>query len=171
MTGPAVAGKGRAVARRWRRKFRYDPQPTDGAKVLLASTGRPFSPDAVDAAIRLSDGDPVAVVTIARIYGSAWGLPNPGLMPTRKELDAQERQIRRARQMLRRAGRDTLCQVAVSRRPEKTIAKVAAARQVSHVVMDAPRQPLWRRLVEGDSVRAIQRRVGQDVVVHPVVVG
>ena len=29
---------------------------------------------------------PVAVISLARIYGSSFGLPNPGLMPTKKEL-------------------------------------------------------------------------------------
>ena len=48
------------------------------------------------AALARSGGGPVAVVTIARIYGSSMGLPNPGLMPTRKEMEAQKSQVEKA---------------------------------------------------------------------------
>jgi hypothetical protein len=107
-------------------------------------------------------------VAVARIYGSAWGLPNPGLMPTRKELDILLRQVSRASAILGRGGSQCFGQVAISRRAEKAIARAALAREVAHVVIDVPDRPRWRRVIEGDPVRVIQRRVGPGVIVHPV---
>ena len=77
----------------WLRRRRWDRQPTDPAWVLIASTGEPIPEAAVNRAVTLSGGEPVAVVSIARIYGSALGLPNPGLMPTQKELGAQRARV------------------------------------------------------------------------------
>ena len=55
-----------------RRKF--DKQPTQPATVLIAAPmGDPMPASAVRRAIELSGGAAVAVVTIARIYGSAYG--------------------------------------------------------------------------------------------------
>ena len=56
-----------------RRKF--DKQPTQPAAVLIASNGEKIPGAAVRQALRLSAGEPVAVVTIARIYGSRSGCP------------------------------------------------------------------------------------------------
>jgi hypothetical protein len=161
----AAAGLRRIL---FHRKARYDPQPTQAATVLLASDGVPLSREAVTTASRLSRGQPVAIVAIARVHGSAWGLPNPGLMPTRKELDALFQQVSWASELLGGSGRPCFGQVAISRRAEKTIAKVAAARGVAHVVISVPERPRWRRVVEGDPARVIQRRVGPGVIVHPV---
>jgi hypothetical protein len=147
---------------------RYDPQPTQRALVLLASRGAPFSREAIATATRLSRGQPVAVVAIAGIHGSAWGLPNPGLMPTRKELETLHQQVQRVIETINRSGAQCFGQVAITRRAEKAIARAAAARGVAHVVIDAPAQPRWRRVVEGDPVRGVQRKVGSGVVVHPV---
>jgi hypothetical protein len=157
-----------------RRKAQYDKQPTESAAVLLASggvnspDGQAFSREAMTAAARLSCSQPVAIVAVARIYGSAWGLPNPGLMPTRKELDTLLRQVSRASAILGRSGSECFGQVAIARRAEKAIARAALAREVGHVVIDVPARPRWRRVVEGDPVRVIQRKVGPGVIVHPV---
>jgi hypothetical protein len=122
-------------------------------------------------ASRLSHAEPVAIVAVARIYGSAWGLPNPGLMPTRKELDTLFKQVSRASEILGRSGSQCFGQVAITRRAEKAIARVAVAREVTHIVIDVPERPRWRRVVEGDPVRVIKRRVGPGVIVHPVTTG
>lgn len=156
------------LRRIFRRRGRFDPQPTERAAVLLASPGAPFSRQAIREALRLREGEPVAIVTIARLYGSAYGLPNPGLMPTRQELATQEAQVARATRALERRGAPCSGQVAISRRPAKTIAKVALARGVAHVVMDSPERPRWRRVVEGDPVRELQRRLGPAIEVHAV---
>ncbi len=66
------------------RKAKLDEQPTQRAAVLVATMGVEHPADVIRRAVELSAGAPVAVVTIARIYGSSLGLPNPGLMPTRR---------------------------------------------------------------------------------------
>src|ERR1700728_3970364 len=104
---------------------------------------------AVKRAIALSDGGPVAVITIARIYGSSMGLPNPGLMPTRKEMAAQKDQVEKAVRMVEGSGAQAWGQLAASRKPVKTIAEAARARGAEHVVLvRIPQKKKWRELVE-----------------------
>jgi hypothetical protein len=151
-----------------RRKF--DKQPTQSAAVLLAApNGDPIPASAVRDALRRSGGGPVAVVTIARIYGSAMGLPNPGLMPTRKEMAAQKSQVEKTIRQIEKSGSQAWGQVAASRKPIKTITQVAKARGVRHViVVRTPQSQRWRQVVEGDIVKDISRKVGPEVDVEGV---
>ncbi len=64
--------------------------------MLIASNGEKIPGAAIRQALRISAGEPVAVVTAARIYGSSLGLPNPGLMPTRKEMNEQKEIVQKA---------------------------------------------------------------------------
>ncbi|WP_157173738.1 universal stress protein [Pseudaminobacter salicylatoxidans] len=61
-------------------------------KVLIASEGRRFSEDAIQTAARLArgDGGSVRVLTVARLWGTSFGLPNPGLRPSKREVAEQE---------------------------------------------------------------------------------
>ena len=150
-----------------RRKF--DKQPTQHAAVLIASNGCKIPGAAVRQALRLSGGEPVAVVTIARIYGSSLGLPNPGLLPTRKEMAEQKGYVQEAVAALERGGVEAWGQVAASRKPVKTIAQAAVARHVRHVFVVREDQPVrWRRVVEGDLVKEIARKLGGGVPVEGV---
>jgi hypothetical protein len=146
-----------------RRKF--DRQPTQPATVLIAAPmGDPIPAAAVRRAIELSGGTAVAVVTIARIYGSAYGLMNPGLMPTRKEMDTQKAQVSKAIARIERRGAVAWGQVAASRKPVKTIAGVARARGARHViVVRVEHTQRWREIVEGNVVRDISRKLGPDI--------
>jgi nucleotide-binding universal stress UspA family protein len=162
-----VAGPARVIGRGRRRK--WDEQPTDPASVLIASTGEPIPPAAVSRAVALSGGQTVAVVTIARIYGYAMGLPNPGLMPTQKEMGAQREQVARAIAAIERAGAAGSGQVAATRRPGRTIARVAAARGVRHVVLVTAPLPRWRRIIEGSLTREVRRRLSADTTIETVV--
>jgi hypothetical protein len=172
VTDPAVANGSRThrsgFSRIFRRKGRFDPQPSQSSIVLLASHGGPFSKAAIRKAVELSDGGPIAVVTIARLYGSAFGLPNPGLLPTTKEMEAQRAQVQRAITSIERTGHEAWGQVAVSRKPGKTIARAAMARGVRYVLVCAPPSPRWRRVIEGDPVKDVQRRVGNGITVQLV---
>ena len=60
-------------------------------RILLASEGRPISLAAVAkvANLAMEKGAKVHVLSVARIWGSAFGLPHPGLMPTARELQSQ----------------------------------------------------------------------------------
>src|SRR5262250_911755 len=109
---------------------RWDKQPTAPAAVLLASSGAPFSKAAVRRARELAAGDPVAVLSILKIYGSTFGLPNPGLLPTHREREEQFAVVNRAIKDLERRGCSVDGQIAATRSAGRMIAKVARARQV-----------------------------------------
>jgi nucleotide-binding universal stress UspA family protein len=138
--------------------------------VLIATVGVPIPPAVIRQAVQLSGGRPVAVVTIARIYGSSFGLPSPGLMPTRKEMDEQRAIVAKAIDRLERAGVEAWGQVASTRRYAKTIAQVAQARGADDVLVVTKEVPRWRSLVEGDTGRDVRRRVGKQVVVEGITV-
>jgi nucleotide-binding universal stress UspA family protein len=138
---------------------RWDPQPTAGAAVLLASTGAPFSRAAVRRAYELAAGQPVAVLSILKVYGSTFGLPNPGLMPTRREREEQLAIVQRVITDLERRGCTVDGQVAATRSAGRMIAKVARIRGVRYVVMDAQATTGVRQLIEGSVTSIVRRRL------------
>jgi hypothetical protein len=162
---PSAAARFRRFGRR-----KFDKQPTQPAAVLIAAPmGDPIPSSAVRAALARSAGGPVAVVTIARIYGSSMGLPNPGLMPTRKELEAQKGQVEKTLRQIEKGGGQAWGQVAASRKPVKTIAQAAKARGVHHViVVRTAHSKKWREVVEGNIVKDIARKLGPEVNVEGV---
>jgi len=138
---------------------RFDPQPTAPAAVLLASPGSPLSRAAVRRARELAGGEPVAVLSILKVYGSQFGLPNPGLLPTRREREEQLAIVSRAIKDLERLGGNADGQVATTRSAARTIAKVARTRQVRYVVMDTPTTTGVRRIIEGEITNIVRRRL------------
>ena len=147
---------------------RWDQQPTSPATVLLASSGAPFSKAAVRRARELASGEPVAVLTILKIYGSSFGLPNPGLLPTRREREEQLSIVSRAISELERRGCTADGQVAATRSAGRTIAKVARARHVRYVVMDEQSETGLRRVIEGSVTGGVRRRLGDLAVLELV---
>ena len=127
--------------------------------MLLASSGAPISRAAARRARDLAAGRPVAVISILRVYGSAFGLPNPGLMPTRRERDEQVGIVDRAIRDLERLGCTADGQVTATRSAGRAIAKAARTRQVSYVVMDEVPATGLRRLIEGELTAVIRRRL------------
>jgi hypothetical protein len=99
------------------------------------------------------------VLSILKVYGSQFGLPNPGLMPTRREREEQLAIVQRAITDLEGRGCTVDGQVAATRSAGRTIAKVAKARNVRYVVMDA--QPLTgvRKVIEGELTNIVRRRL------------
>ena len=140
-------------------RSRFDPQPTAPAAVLLASSGAPFSRAAVRRAHELAGGQPVAVLSILKVYGSTFGLPNPGLMPTRREREEQLKIVGRAISDLERRGCTVDGQIAATRSAARTIAKVARTRQVRYVVMDTYPATGVRKIVEGELASIVRRRL------------
>ena len=152
----------------FRGRGRSDPQPTDVVSVLLASTGGPFRPDSVRLCRDMAAGGPVGVLMVLRIYGSSFGLPNPGLLPTPKERKAAQDRVDQAIRGLRKMGVAADGQVLITRHPPRGIARVAQARSAQHVVVEAPQQNALRRFVEGGSESSIRRRLGGSVHVTSV---
>jgi len=137
----------------------WDRQPTAPAGVLLASPGAPFSSAAIRRACQLAAGEPVAVLSILKVYGSAFGLPNPGLMPTRRERDEQYANVRRAIAAVERRGGTADGQITATRSAGRTIAKVARLRKVRYVVMDDGDASGLRRITEGAVTATVRRRL------------
>ena len=138
---------------------RFDQQPTAPAAVLLASSGAPFSKAAVRRARELAAGEPVAVLSILKIYGSTFGLPNPGLLPTRREREEQFANVSKAINQLERSGCTADGQIAATRSAGRMIAKVARVRQVRVVVMDDSAESGVRRVIEGSVTSTVRRRL------------
>jgi nucleotide-binding universal stress UspA family protein len=138
---------------------RFDPQPTTEAAVLLASPGAPFSRAAVRRARELAAGQPVAVLSILKVYGSTFGLPNPGLLPTRRERDEQLKIVNQAITQLERGGCTVDGQIAATRSAGRMIAKVARTRNVRYVVMDTRPATGVRRIIEGELTNIVRRRL------------
>jgi hypothetical protein len=127
--------------------------------VVLATPGHPVRAASIDAAARLAGDGAVTVVSIARVHGSAFGLPNPGLLPSRREREEQRSIVSDAIDALARRGCPADGQVVVTRNAGKAFANVARTRGARHVVLDAPRGGRIRRLVEGDPARVMRRRL------------
>jgi hypothetical protein len=138
----------------------WDRPPAAPAGVLLASSGAPFSGAAIRRACELAGGQPVAVLTILKVYGSSFGLPNPGLLPTRRERDEQYAIVRRAIAAVERRGGTADGQIAATRSAGRTIAKVARRRGVRYVVMDDSAPGGLRRVTEGTVTAIVRRRLG-----------
>jgi hypothetical protein len=152
------------------RRRRLDPQPVEPRTVLLATDGRhPLSKAAIERAAALAAPDGVAVLAIAKIYGTQFGLPHPGLMPNRNEVDLRRGWIADAIAALERKGVDADGQLAATRKPIKLIARVAEARSVRHVVVDAGRERGLRRMIEGETGTDVRRRLrgAAEVIVIP----
>ncbi len=137
--------------------------------MLLATDGRePFSRGAIERAAALASPSGVAVLAIAKIYGTQFGLPHPGLMPTKDEVDLRRGWISDAIAELERAGVDADGQLAATRKAIKLIARVAVARSVEHVVVDEGPSRGLRLMIEGDTGKDVRRRLKTiDVVVVP----
>jgi alkylated DNA nucleotide flippase Atl1 len=166
-TAPPAARPHPVRARFGRRKF--DKQPEQPAAVLIASNGVKIPGAALRLAQRVGGGKPVAVVSIARLYGSSFGLQNRGLMPTAQELAEQREIVGRAVTSIEKGGAESWGQVAITRRPAKTIATAARARGVGHVIVVRSEQAArWRRVVEGDLAKEVARKLGPGVEVEGV---
>ena len=137
----------------------WDKAPAEPTGVLLASASTPFSGAAVRRAWELAAGEPIAVLTILRVYGSSFG-PNPGLLPTRRERDEQYTIVRRAIAAVERRGGTADGQITATRSAGRTIAKAARRRRVRYVVMDDSAPSGVRRVTEGAVTATVRRRLG-----------
>jgi K+-sensing histidine kinase KdpD len=139
--------------------------------VLLASDGRrDISPGAVARAAALAGSEPVGVVRIAKIYGSSFGVPHPGLLPTKQELAEHRGEVDRAIHGLRECEVEADGQIAATRRATKKLAEIARLRRARVVVIDETEASGLRRLVEGDVGSELRRKLrstGIDVEIVP----
>jgi nucleotide-binding universal stress UspA family protein len=116
------------------------------ASILLASEGSRIPAEAVRFAADLSRESraPVLVFVIARIWGSAFGLPHPSLMPTKGEWQAKRELAAEAVDELRRRGVEATGKVVSSRNAAKRIVAEAKRRgPLDAIVMAAPPPRHW----------------------------
>jgi len=144
--------------------------PDPPRRVLLASTGEPFSPDVMARAIELATPAhaKITVLAIARVYGTSLGFPNPGLQPNRIEIEQRKKITEDAANVLRAQGFEVRVAMSKARNMPKMIARWANAKNFHAIVVADPERPAWRRFVEGDLKHEIERRCA--VPVHPVAV-
>ena len=109
----------------------------------------------------------MAVLVIAKIYGTQYGLPHPGLMPTKDEITTRQTWLREALATLERRSVDADGQLAATRKPVTKIARVARLRSARFVVTDETPATGLRRVVEGDTGVDLRRKLrGTDVAVE-----
>lgn len=118
-------------------------EPTSGPahyrRILLASEGRPIPPAAVARAVELAKpaGASVHVFTIARVHGTAFGLPSPGLLPTKKEWADQRDIVSKTIKRLERKGIEADGHVLGTRNAWKKILEEARKEGCEAIVMAA----------------------------------
>ena len=108
-------------------------------RILLATEGRPIPDAAIQRVIELAipAGASARVLSIARVHGVAFGMPNPGLLPTRKELNEQREIVRKAIVRLKRKGIDADGHVVGTRKATRRICEEAALQECEAIVMAA----------------------------------
>ena len=108
-------------------------------RILLASEGRPISPAAIDRVISLAKetGASVRVFSVARVHGVGFALPNPGLLPTKREWAEQREIVAKAIARLKRKGIQADGHVLGTRKATKSIVNEAAKHRSEAIVMAA----------------------------------
>jgi nucleotide-binding universal stress UspA family protein len=147
-----------------------DPDTLDVEAVLLASEQRPISKEAIALAVRLAarSGAPVHVLTIARIWGTSLGFPNPGLYPNKGEWDTQRAIVDDTVRALERAGVEADGHVVGARNATKRIVREARHRRCGAIVMtaDEPRSRFIANFMWSQEPQRVRRRA--DVPVYLV---
>jgi nucleotide-binding universal stress UspA family protein len=115
------------------------PQRETYERILLATEGRPFTDAAINRVIELADPDgaSVRVLALARIHGTSFGMPNPGLMPTKKELEERRKTTARAIKRLKKKGIEADGHVVGTRKSTKRILEEAKKADCEAIVMAA----------------------------------
>ncbi len=132
------------------------------ARILLASEGRSFPAGAVDHVIALArrSGASVHVLSIARVHGVSFGMPNPGLLPTKAEWKEQHDIVAQAVKRLRRTGITADGQVLGTRNPTKKICEAATKEGCDAIVMaaDPDRNRLIGDMIWSQEPQRVRRR-------------
>jgi nucleotide-binding universal stress UspA family protein len=118
-----------------------DPQPQTTqpfSRILLASEGRQIPDAAIRRVIELAQpGANVHVFSIARIHGVAFGLPVPGLLPSKQEWKEQRDLVTKAIRRLERKGVAAKGHVLGTRNATKKILQEAKLEGCEAIVMAA----------------------------------
>jgi len=150
---------------RHRRADPPDPDSLIVRAVLLASEEREIPRAAVDLAARMAERSnaPVHVFTIARVWGTTFGFPNPGLLPSKQEWDRQHESVRKAVARLRRKGIEADARVIGTRAAAKRIVQEARRLGCDAIVMgaDPPRKAIVRDFSWSQEPYRVRSRAGE----------
>ena len=134
----------------WRWPWAAPPEPPApdafaGKLIILASEGRPIPQAAVEFAGRMAErtGAEVHVLSIARIWGTSFGLPHPGLLPNKREMQEQYDSVAGAITWLKRRDIAASGQVSGTRNAAKRILAEARRRRADAIVMAADPPQHW----------------------------
>ena len=135
--------------------------------MLLASEGRAIPDAAVAFAARLSKD--VHVFSIARVWGTSLGLPNPGLLPSKREWDEQREVVEDAVKALKRRGVKAQGHVLATRKATKRIVGEAERLRCDVIVMaaDPPRNRFIADLMWSQEPYRVRRRARIPVYLVP----
>src|SRR5919201_4419652 len=153
------------------RKTSPPPDPADLApeRIVVASEGREIAWPVLQQAFELARprNAQLRVITIARVWGTALGFPNPGLNPSRTEWDAQRLIVRRSIEAIEKAGFEASGHVIGTRRAAKRILAEASGFGADAIVMgcDRDRGLLGDFIWSQEPYRVRRRRKGP---VYPV---
>jgi hypothetical protein len=102
----------------------------------------------------------VHVFSVARVWGTGLGMPNPGLLPSKGEWDAQRAVVADAVKQLKSRGVKASGQVLATRRATKRIVREATSLGCGAIVMtaDAPRNRLIADLMWSQEPYRVRRR-------------
>jgi hypothetical protein len=150
-----------AVAGRLRRR-RGDPSPSTSAPVMIVLVGGTPARATVKRAVAEAAGAPIAVITVLRIFGSAWGFPNPGLLPNATEKAEATRIVEATIAAIERHGGSADGQITATRHPAKVIVGAARRRSCRLVLVERTPSGRVRSAIEGDVGLAIRRRLRGD---------
>ena len=136
--------------------------PPQVNRVMVASEGRPISYEVMQKAMELARPltAPIFVVSIARVWGSGLGFPNPWLQPSRREWAEQKEIVQTAVSAFEKAGFESAGVVLATRKAGKRIRKEAELRKMDAIVMgcDAPRRYLVADFLWSQEPHRIARR-------------
>ena len=130
--------------------------------VLLATEGRAIPAQAIEfaASIARPARAPVHVFSIARVWGTSFGLPNPGLLPTRRDWEVQRTLVKDAVNALERRGLESQGRVLATRKATKRIIREAERLGCDVIVMaaDPPRNRFVADLMWSQEPYRVKRR-------------
>jgi len=120
-----------------------DPATIEIERILLASEGRRIPAEAIEFVLQIARPRQaeVDVLSIARVHGSGFGLPTPGLLPTRREWQEQRDLVAQAVGALRKRGLEAEGEVIGTRKAAARICQQAKDLECNVIVMaaDPPR--------------------------------
>lgn len=139
-----------------------DPDSLQVEAVLLASEDRDISPEAIALAARIASRCEarVRVMIIARIWGTSFGFPNPGLMPNQREWEEQRKKAELAVRALKDWGLESDAHVIGTRNAAKKIVEEANLIGAGAIVMtaDEPRSRLVGNMIWSQEPYRVRRR-------------